>query len=281
MTDHHLVFVGGAIRTGTGVLQSGLCSSPDAHPMTVECQYLTAQLRIYRDSLSVFDTFLKDYFETVDGFQAFTRHVIIEFLKITRSNLGANHALVLKNPELTQFIPELAALTPEARFVVSLREPKDAIASMLTVAERQRDASQNNDMVSWGRNVAKFCNHFKAYYAVLVGATRQPGSDLAACLLYVRYEDLLRRTDEMVRRLGAFTGLDLEQFDPEARWNSRKDFDVVERDPTLSAWRTGLSGKGISVASIGRWRDILTDDEAQEIDRRCADFNKLFGYPLD
>lgn len=268
------------MRTGTSVLQSVLCASPDAHPMIAECQYLTAQLQLYARWRDRFDVFLRDYFNTEEEFFTFTKNMVEGFLDTARQRLRPRSALVLKNPELTFFFPELADLLPHARFVVSVRDPKDAIASIIEVGKRLRERGLQQMVVEMGRDVPKLCNHLKSYYAPLVQATQRPGLNLRERLLYVRYENLIANPVETIDRLAAFCGVSLDDFDANAAWNTAIDFNAMHNDAALGAWSTALYGKGLSDESIGRHREVLTDGECAEVDRLCGDYNRMFGYTV-
>ena len=63
-------------------------------------------------------------------------------------------------------------------------------------------------------------------------------------------------------------------------WRSNVDAasDPLYGHPRWSAYVTQLSGGPISAASIGRYGDVLSAEEAAKVDRLCAALNRRFGY---
>jgi hypothetical protein len=276
MTAPDVVFVGGSMRTGTSLLQAVLCASPDAHPRPRECQYLTEVLMPYVSRRRQFDRFVSDYFGTRERFAAHARLIVEDFLAAARDTLAPGRTLVLKNPELTPAFPALADLLPQAKFLVSLRDPRDAIASMIVVAERQRAARQPALGDAAQRDIPALCARFRSYYAAVV----RHGDKLSGRILAVRYEDLVRDTDRVVRILQDFTRLALDGFDANAPWRdlAAPDEGAAETSPT--PWRSELNGRGLSPDAIGRHAEILTTEEANLVAAELSDFARSFRYSL-
>ena len=90
----------------------------------------------------------------------------------------------------------------------------------------------------------------------------------------IRYEDLVLNYDAVIPRLAKFTGLDLSQHDPEADWK------YTRARGTNKMFDTAVRGKRITESSIGKYKSILSEAEAQEIDKLSAPFMKMFGYPI-
>src|SRR3546814_15733803 len=74
-------------------------------------------------------------------------------LQKTHQRSGRPAALVLKSPELATYFPHAAVLLPAARFVISVRDPKDTIASMIEVGEKHRQRRANSFLAGAGRRI--------------------------------------------------------------------------------------------------------------------------------
>src|SRR3546814_1868167 len=70
----------------------------------------------------------------------------------------------LKSPELSTYFPHAADLFPEARFVISVRDPKDTIASMIEVGERHRRSGVNSFLAAAGRNIDALSKSYRQFY---------------------------------------------------------------------------------------------------------------------
>src|SRR3546814_20373507 len=96
--------------------------------------------------------YVDDYLGGPKGLFDFTKELLDRLLRETHTRLGQPEALVLKSPELSTYFPHAADLFPEARFVISVRDPKDTIASMIEVGERHRRSGLNSFLAAPGRN---------------------------------------------------------------------------------------------------------------------------------
>jgi len=267
------------MRTGTSLLQSVLCSTEQTNKVIHECQYLGAQMALFASRYQTFSTLDEAYFGTAEALAEFTVGIIASFLALTRRRYKSPKTLVLKTPELTPYFPYLMRLLPEAKFVVSVREPKDTIASMIEVGERQRQRGEQSFFHTAGRDMAQFVAHYRSYYAPLFEHMKGAGTRDKDRVLFVSYERLLTDTENTVAALGKFSGIDLGRFDRGAAWRSEvHGADGSAADGKGSAWQTGLEGKGMSTAHLGRYSDILTEQEILEIDEQSVDICRAFGY---
>ncbi|MCA9290945.1 MAG: sulfotransferase [Phycisphaerales bacterium] len=155
---------------------------------------------------------------------------------------------------------------PQARFIVLLRDPRAAVASMLAVA--RTDPEQVGDVLSYAR-------HWRRLIAWLLEelATRRLGDRL----LVVRYEDLVTRPEAEARRLCAFLGA---PFD--ARMLHPREHAA---DGTATPW-TGNSSfvaevRGISSAGIDRWRHQLDPTTRRVVELVCGPDMPAAGYEPD
>lgn len=273
-TDRQLsftpIFVGGAMRTGTSLLQNVLSSATQANDMTVECQYLTEQLSRYATWSQQNERALSDFFKDKDEFRDYTRNLVIDFLNRTHKNQYKPDFLVLKHPEITPYMPLLARFLPTAKFVVSVRDPRDVVASMLTVAGKQIKQGRTSNMVQAGRDVRKLTNLFLSFYHGLSKIPREAPPRLQ----YVKYEDVALNTNALLPQLSHYTGLDLRSYDPNAKWKYTRPRDENK------VFDTKIRGKALSSSSIGNYKSQLSDAEKVEIEETAEKFMVHFRYKI-
>ena len=89
----------------------------------------------YHASLELFDLHSRNYFEDREQLNEFCAAETVRFLEMTHAFFGNPKFLVLKHPFLTRLFTYLHQLLPEAKFVISLRDPRDHVAS--AVASQQ------------------------------------------------------------------------------------------------------------------------------------------------
>ncbi|MBL4666841.1 MAG: sulfotransferase [Sneathiella sp.] len=266
--DFTPIIVGGAMRTGTSLLQNVLSTSPSANDMMVECQYLTAQLSLYVKWRNNPERSLSDFFEDENDFEDYTKSLVVDYLKRTHKQQGNPEHLILKHPEMTPFFPLLAKFLPSARFIVALRDPKDVVASMLAVAERQEKMGRMSNMLQAGRDMQKLTNLFMNFYRGLNRIPNQTPRKLA----YIKYETLVTEPESLFPALMEFTGLDLTKYDPTADW-------IYTRPRSVNkAFDTEIRGKGLSASSIGNYRAALSAEEISVVEMTAKPFMQRFRY---
>jgi len=264
------IIVGGAMRTGTSLLQNILSTSPTANDMMVECQYLTAQLSLYRTWSNQPERSLSDFFEDGNDFEDYTKSLVIDFLRRTHKQHGTPKHLVLKHPEMTPYFPLLAKLIPSARFVTTVRDPKDAIASMLAVAERQKQLGRTSNMRLAERDMEKLTNLFLSFYR---GLNRIPNKNPRR-MIYLKYETFATDPRALFPALMEFTGLDLTKYDPTADWK------YARPRSRNTAFDTDIRGKALSSSSIGKYKDALSIEEILTVEKTAEPFMRAFQYSL-
>lgn len=268
------LFVGGAQRSGTTLLQRLLCQDPRANPMLGEAKYLRNLLAAYRQACLNFEAETCFYFPDRDALRLFHVGIVEQLLARTRSLYPGTGALVLKEPHLTLYFPELAELLARARFLLIVRDPRDAVASMIRVGERLAAGGADDVFVRLfaGRDMAALGRHYLSFYMPALSAAA-----LAGRLLLLRYEDLVADPGAVVARAAAFAGLDAHAIDP-ARRDEGEALEARRQSPYKRAWLTDLDAAPVSAERIGAYRGVLSEQEARALGTACAAFMERFGY---
>jgi protein-tyrosine sulfotransferase len=266
-----IVLVGGVARSGTTLLYGVLCTGRGTNPVLFETHLVPTLLRAYRDT--------RRRFEQVDGGQFFTdaaaldayfAAAIRDFLEPVRVRYGSPPHIVIKSIQLTPFCLQALELLADCKVVVSVRDPRDIVASQLEIAIKERKvvAGQHREA-----DIARVAVEIMRAYenCLKMGPA---GSDR---LRFVRYEDLVSRPQEVVAGLATWAGLDLSGFDPANAWaHSLRDYQADRA--AGSAYVTELFGKGVSDERIGRHRRVLRADDVRVIERVCQSLMAAFGY---
>lgn len=271
-------FIGGAPRTGTTLLNGILCNDPSTNPFIAEANYLAYVLSTYRQGKYIWKVEGDAYFDDLNDYAAFAGRWVRDFLNRTAQRYAPARHLVLKSPELTKYFPDLFELVPDAKFLIVLRDPRDAIASLLDVGETLKQAGENYSFVSLleHSNMGALSEFHRAYY---LPCQRCQAPEFWRNARYVQYEGLVRHPDAALRQLNAFTGLSLSAGD--RTWQrSNLDFNALPQR-YRPWWSTPLYGKAVSTRSIGRYRQSLSPEQIDDIERHCADLFALGDYQLD
>lgn len=264
------------MRTGTSLLNSILCSDRTTNPMIGEVQYLTHMMHHYHWGQRHFHLYLKDTFEDRDAFDAFTGECLNAYLERTRNRWSPSRHLVLKNPELVRYFPDLSRLVDGAKFFLTVRDPRDTVVSMRAVAKKQRDKGISSTLTGMNDDARNLSRFYLSYYARLLQGDLDV---LQSKLFLVRYEDLVAQTEQVVQQIRDFTGLALADYDPGSQWQrSAEDYDQERTDPDRGPWTTELHGQGVSDSRVGTYRDALSGDDIAIIEEECQAVMRPFQY---
>ncbi len=271
-----IFFIGGCMRSGTTLLNSILCSDPTTNPVIGEVQYLTQMMRHYHWGQRNHRLYLKDTFETPESFKSFTADWIGDYLRRTRERWQPCRHLVLKNPELVHFFPDLLELVEGAKFFLTVRDPRDTIVSMRSVASKQRDQGISSTLTKMNDDARQLSGYYQNYYVRLL---RGDLDVLQSNLFLVRYEDLVTQPRTVVEQMRDFTGLALADYDPESEWQRNvEDYDRSRSDRDRAPWTTDLHGKGVSSSRIGQFREALGAEDIAIIEEECQAMMRAFKY---
>lgn len=258
-------FVGGAMRSGTTVLNRLLCTSSDVNNYIPEVKVLRQIVALYRAVRLASDDIREPYFSTFGDCTLYFASCLGELLSRARALHNPEGSLVLKSPELTMDFSELAELHPGARFILIVRDPRDCVASMKAVASRARAADRPFPVPEMANGVEGMATLYLRYYAGVVNSGLIHN---AHRLLTLRYEDLVQRPAEAVGRIWLWSGLEcrIDDVEYENRYDSSALFD------------SSLYGKPISAEAVGCFEDRLTAAEVASVEKVTSDFMTYYGY---
>jgi hypothetical protein len=206
-----LILVGGSQRSGTSATQPLLCQHPDSNPYLYEASFLRMQVACYADAKAAFSNNHSSYFGDVQQLRNFQAGVVNAFLDNTSLIHGSCEYLILKEPHLTMYWPHLYELIPDAWFLMMIRDPRDVIASMISVGERQKELGQ--DYLFTDRNILRLCEHFVAFYRPAFEVSDEGFRDRLAV---VHYENVVTDPRTALEHVTGFTGIPFDSIDPEA-----------------------------------------------------------------
>jgi hypothetical protein len=153
-----------------------------------------------------------------------------------------------------EFIPLVARLDPDAKFMVHLRDPRAVIGAS---EFDEPDPAKRPTIVSFAR-------HLRKYYAFATILPDDPS--LRGRLLITRYEPFVENPEGETRRAAAFLGVD---YDPSM-------IDVASfRKANGTAWTTDWPTYR---ASTDVWRQELPRPMAELTEFICDPEMRLFGY---
>ncbi len=269
-----VILVGGSQRSGTSATQQLLCQLPEANPYLYEASFLRMQVACYAEAKVSFSNNHASYFGELQDLRNFQAGVVSAFLENTARIHGDCEHLILKEPHLTMYWPHLYELIPDAMFLMMIRDPRDVIASMVSVGERQKELGQ--DYLFTDRNMLRLCEHFVSFYRPAFEVSDEGFRDRLAV---VHYENVVTDPRQALEQITGFTGIPFDSIDPQAAPNTGVvNQEVIAASQHFQPWATDVNGKQITSSRIGRHREVLTAEETQLVEEYCTDFFEWFGY---
>lgn len=265
------VFLVGAPRSGTTILQSLLASHPEitSFPETKFFHYLWSdrlrprlpdRLReffhreIHRPDL--YDEWVSETSLTSDRIKWFVG--ILDKLAVE----GGNSIWLEKTPEHVYFVRDILDHLPDAKFIHIVRNPLDVIASM-----RKATSDPSTNAIWGGEWSLQFCiERWKSS----VAATNFFFPDNSQHLV-IRYEDLLEDKVKILSQCCYFIDV---AYDPEMLRNYRSQAIALGLG---HPWHKGID-RGIEPAIVAKYKDFFSESEVKYILEKTAELRSYFGY---
>lgn len=194
----------------------------------------------------------RDLFKSVTA-ETFSDFFDQALVQLARVREGKDTYCGAKEVWTTEFIPVLANMYPEARFIIIHRDPRAVIASLLKLAST--DETQLGHTVSYARHWRKNVALSLSYQDSLPGR-----------LILIRYEDLVRQPHFVCESTLSWLGLKFEEdimsFD-HTNWTGNSSFGVTS---------------GITESSLSKWQTTLDPGCFDMIDFVCGPEMRLMGY---
>jgi hypothetical protein len=269
-----LIFVGGAPRSGTTLLQNMLDSHPDivGAPEFLHLPDIIQLRSVLHESLEEGRIESLCSTERVDEL---VRDMILDFLLPLADRMKRTY-LSEKTPENVLVFSELASLFPESRFLHIVRDPRAIVASMLQVAKRSR--AKNLRPPSYTASVSAATAHTKA----CVSSGFRAAQHLPERIRTIVYERLVANPAEETRRICDFLGIPWARsmLEPGARPHPGEE--VMTRK-TQEIWydKTSFSRDPIT-DRVDQWTRQLTLRDQTEILSAFEGMRELeeLGYDL-
>ncbi len=254
-----LVFVGGAPRSGTTVLHAAVCSSDNVNNYVSECSYFKALVKAYYAGINNFHAHTSDLFKTHAEFFVYHSNLLREVLIDHWQYLGRPQVLALKDPLMTYDFPTLNAFFPDAKFVVSIRNPFDLALSRKRVLEKENPQAK----VTLNHH-AQTCRELVSLYATIVNNQNKFKNNL----MMLRYEDFVQGNQD--QNLNQFLGIKINR---DKVWQ-----DAHTNRKANNPWDTDKYWKPIQNSSVNAFRTGLNQDEMNFIAQETKQFIEMFNY---
>ncbi len=281
------LFVVGAPRSGTTLLQSLLACHPDVYtaPETflfskairslghvrslpplikfgLRPSYTVAQAQeLLRRIANVVEKPLAISDDAFAGLSAEIPFRTISELLFNQFNTKQKKIFLEKTPSHIFYIDEIQELFPEARFIHIVRDPRDVIVSF-------------NRMLGMQGKARRSVFELTKLWLDHVHAGERHG------LYAIRYEDLVEAPEQMLEEVFRSLSLSFDQS-----YLKAYDQVLLESIPDSKSWRRGNGPnneiKQVNNQSVHNYRKHLTSQQIKQVESLTASEMKRFGYTPD
>jgi len=270
--DIRLIFIGGAPRSGTTLLQNMLDSHPDilGGPEFLHIPDIIHLRNKLHTSLS------REWITLITSYEEVDTHIksLIENFLLPFAKKHGAKILSEKTPENILVFPELTELFPDARLIQVVRDPRAIVASMLQVAARAR--KKGLQPAPFTKNIDAAVRRVKECFSTGFKAV----DDCPGRVLTVVYEELVKHPRTETKRICNFLGIDWDagMITP----GSKKH--IGEQAITIKSNELWYDAKTYNsdpfTASLEKWKTVLTPTQQVTISKAFHNNQNLsrLGY---
>ena len=265
----------GAARSGGTLVYNMLCNSPDLNPALAENHFAPVIAQLYELSLSRTGIEGNHFFDGREDMRSFYAGLVAGFLEKQSARYAPAKLIAIKTLALGATMHVVHELLPAARFVVTVRDPRDIAASMVKVGKRQEEQGGTSQ---FPRDMNNLARQILMSYRVVLSNEYVSGrlGTLDRATQVVRYEDMVADPSGILSGLGRWLGVEIPECSGTPFARSRKSYRTEEERKVPFA--SEYWGQAVTDRTIGSYQDILTADETARISQLCRPIMERYGY---
>jgi hypothetical protein len=194
-----------------------------------------------------------------------------------------------KTPAYLTNIAEIGRALPEARFVHIIRDGRDVALSILAMPERDRPMRNPQEVATVATRWARRIERARRQAAEELGASQGSADVTGGRYLELRYEELVRAPDELLRRVCEFvdlpfdaTMLDYHRRSPERLEEMNRDLpprdDLPDQPAAGRLAPHARTSRAPSPDRIGVWRAQMSAAEVADFEAEAGEMLAELGY---
>lgn len=262
-----IIHIAGLPRSGTTLLQAFVMTDPQTCTAGGECAFPGLLADVYAELMATWDDDTRYFFSDKDAMRAFCDRVVDEFLRQYVTEVESSKIFVLKNTNLRRSVGSLRRMRQHDGILCLFRDPRDYVASHLSVIERKRASGLptmgDGELNEWVGVLAREADE----------GIRTMMQTPDCC--WIRYEDLVSNPSGTARMLKDTFGLECSA---ERLW-SRMNFNFLRSSESDNRFYSSPDWeKPITTRNVGQYRKLMTEQQIEMVESQCADVMREFRY---
>ena len=210
-----------------------------------------------------------------ESWLASMRSFVLQEARTRFPSFKEDEYLVVKEPNGSIGAPLLMDALPESRMILLVRDPRDVVASSM---DAHRKGSWHYERRNLQESLAEerpedFVERRAHKYLWYVGNSKRAYDAHRGPKVMVRYEDLRADTLGTMRRIYSSLGIEVDEAELAGAVEKHSWENVPEEDKG--------KGKFHRKATPGGWREDLTPEQVEIVERITAPLLKEFSYPYE
>ena len=210
-----------------------------------------------------------------ESWLASMRSFVLQEARTRFPSFEEDEYLVVKEPNGSIGAPLLMDALPESRMILLVRDPRDVVASSM---DAHRKGSWHYERRNLQESLAEerpedFVERRAHKYLWYVGNSKRAYDAHRGPKVMVRYEDLRADTIGTMRRIYSSLGIEVDEAELAGAVEKHSWENVPEEDKG--------EGKFHRKATPGGWREDLTPEQVEIVERITAPLLKEFSYPYE
>ena len=269
MTLKNIFYVIGSPRSGSVLIYNSLCASKIFNPSLPENHLVPYLVELFIKQIERNQVKEKNLiFNSNNEIQIYFKECIQNFFRKVSKKYNTQN-LCFKSILFATNIHIMNIIFPEVKFIMTVRDPRDIIASMLQVSDKQK---KSNITPQYPRNMKVLSDFINKQYHNFFN--HKNSEFFKNSVFIAKYEDFVLHHKETLNEI-------MQKFDIDFSFKEIHDYwqnSLNLSNESNSFFKSELWGKPISNKKIGSYKDILSTAEIDDINSYCKEIINYFDY---
>ena len=274
----NIFYVVGSPRSGSTFIYNAICSNDYFNYALPENHLVPSLVNFFINQIQRNQEIEKNkIFNSNEDIKAYFNDCLDKFFKKISKKYNSKN-LILKSILFGPDIHFMDVLYPKVSYVMTVRDPKDIIASMINISNKQKKYNKN---IQYPRDVKKLCEFVNHKYRVLFNPNQK--KFIQEKIFCIKYEDFIKNPKLILNNFAKKFSLNIDYSNEDNFWkrnimNEKNTKFNEDQTNFYLDYESDLWGKPASKSRIGVFKDLLSMQEINAINLHCKRIIDFFNY---